>query len=252
MPRRSDIENLPPAPCWYCFRPLPVARIVRDGIILGRDEARGGPERLFICPSCLKENLCEETAKGRWFASPRISVGLLDLLFSKLPGVTSEEVIQAISWFRENEERRRWFFLRDGDRRYVGKSILEMLWPWSAGTAGGRRGSPRARPSGRKGAEGSREREGTADAAGTSGSRRPGGRPDGGAGSPAERPKVITPYEILGLSPGASPDEVRKAFHRLAVRYHPDKVHHLGEEFLAYAHVKFQELKRAYDALTGE
>ena len=41
----------------------------------------------------------------------------------------------------------------------------------------------------------------------------------------------------------------RRAFHRLAVQYHPDKVYHLGEEFQAMAHVKFQELKRAYDAL---
>jgi len=42
---------------------------------------------------------------------------------------------------------------------------------------------------------------------------------------------------------------VRRAFHRLAVQYHPDKVHHLGEAFQAMAHVKFQELLRAYDAL---
>jgi DnaJ-domain-containing protein 1 len=262
MARRSDLESLPPVPCWYCFRPLPVERIVRDGIILGRDAAHGGPERLFICPSCLKENLCEETAKGRWFASPRISVGFLDLLFSKLPGVSSEEILQAISWFRENEERRRWFFLRDGDRRYVGKSILEMLWPWSGGAAGGRAGSPGGRPAGRKGTDRFRERAGAAGPSGSSGSRgagnrsedgsRSGDRRGGSAGSPAARPRIITPYEILGLSPGASADEVRKAFHRLAVRYHPDKVHHLGEEFRAMAHVKFQELKRAYDALTGD
>jgi len=42
---------------------------------------------------------------------------------------------------------------------------------------------------------------------------------------------------------------VRRAFHRLAVQYHPDKVHHLGEAFQAMAHVKFQELLRAYDSL---
>jgi DnaJ-domain-containing protein 1 len=227
MARRTDPEKQPPIPCWYCWRPIPVARILRDGIILGREEERGGPERLLICPSCLKENLCEETPRGRWFASPRIAIGLLDLLFSKLPGGTTEEILQAISWYRENEERRRFFFLRDGDRRYGGTSFLDKLWPWSKPVKPARPARPKPAP------EGSREGPRTPPPA-------------------AERPRVVTPWEILGIPAGASREEVRRAFHRLAVRYHPDKVHHLGEEFQAMAHVKFQELKRAYDALIAE
>ncbi len=247
VPRQEDLEKHPPIPCWFCFRRLPVAKIVADGIILGRDAEHGGPERLFICPFCLKENLCEETLKGRWFASPRISVGILEVLFSKLPGMASEEVIQAISWYRENEDRRRSFFLRDGDDRYVGKNFLLSLWPW--GSEAGKGARPRMdRGRAAKGKTGG----------GTGASSRPAG--DGSRGGPGdtkppprrprpERPSVVTPFEILGLPPGAGPDQIRKAFHRLAVQYHPDKVHHLGEEFRSMAHVKFQELKRAYDAL---
>ncbi len=39
-----------------------------------------------------------------------------------------------------------------------------------------------------------------------------------------------THYEVLGIGPGASADEVRRAFHRFAARYHPDRYPDLSAE----------------------
>lgn len=56
-----------------------------------------------------------------------------------------------------------------------------------------------------------------------------------------------TDYKILEIDPSASDDEVRKAYRRMAMKYHPDKVSHLGEEFQKSAKEKFQRLQQAYE-----
>src|SRR3954470_17181627 len=48
-------------------------------------------------------------------------------------------------------------------------------------------------------------------------------------------------YEILGITKGASQDEIKKAFHKLAHKYHPDKG---GDE------AKFKEINEAYQVLS--
>ena len=61
----------------------------------------------------------------------------------------------------------------------------------------------------------------------------------------------VDPYEVLGLQPGATPDEIRSAYRLASQRYHPDKVAHLGDEFQELAHRKFQEIQKAYETLRG-
>jgi DnaJ like chaperone protein len=58
---------------------------------------------------------------------------------------------------------------------------------------------------------------------------------------------VNADYKILEIDPSASDDEVRKAYRRMAMKYHPDKVTHLGEEFQKSAKEKFQKLQEAYE-----
>jgi predicted lipid-binding transport protein (Tim44 family) len=57
------------------------------------------------------------------------------------------------------------------------------------------------------------------------------------------------PYTILGITPGASKEEIKAAHRRLAAKYHPDKVQHLGKEFQELAEARFKEIQQAYDQL---
>ncbi len=58
-----------------------------------------------------------------------------------------------------------------------------------------------------------------------------------------------TPYDILEVPRGASQDEIKTAYKKLAGKYHPDKVVHLGEEFKALAEKRFREIQAAYESL---
>lgn len=54
-------------------------------------------------------------------------------------------------------------------------------------------------------------------------------------------------YKILEIDKNVSDDELKKAYRRMAVKYHPDKVSHLGEEFQKSAKEKFQKVQEAYE-----
>ncbi|MEE8346058.1 MAG: molecular chaperone DnaJ [Dehalococcoidia bacterium] len=51
-------------------------------------------------------------------------------------------------------------------------------------------------------------------------------------------------YEVLGLSRGASTEEIKKAFRRLAMRYHPDRNKEDGAE------ARFKEIGEAYEVVS--
>lgn len=53
-------------------------------------------------------------------------------------------------------------------------------------------------------------------------------------------------YTILGLEVTASNEEIKSAFRRAVRKYHPDKVTHLGENYLKQAREKFQKVTDAY------
>jgi DnaJ like chaperone protein len=59
-------------------------------------------------------------------------------------------------------------------------------------------------------------------------------------------------YKILEVDPSASDEEVKKAYRRMAMKYHPDKVSHLGEEFRKTADEKFKKVNDAYKRIKRE
>lgn len=56
-------------------------------------------------------------------------------------------------------------------------------------------------------------------------------------------------YAALEISPEASDEEVKKAYRKMAVKYHPDKVAYLGDDLKNQANEKFQQLNAAYDKI---
>jgi DnaJ like chaperone protein len=60
-------------------------------------------------------------------------------------------------------------------------------------------------------------------------------------------PETDSAYKILEIEPSSTNEEIRKAYRKMAVKYHPDKVAHLGEEYRKTADEKFRMVNEAYD-----
>jgi len=59
-------------------------------------------------------------------------------------------------------------------------------------------------------------------------------------------------YKALEIEPSASVDEIKKAYRKMAMKYHPDKVNTLGEDVKKKATEKFRSINEAYETLKME
>jgi len=68
--------------------------------------------------------------------------------------------------------------------------------------------------------------------------------------------KKLDPYKVLGIPHTATNDEIKKAYRKLALKYHPDKLKLNGttneenEKLKKEATIKFTEISAAYETLT--
>ncbi len=59
-------------------------------------------------------------------------------------------------------------------------------------------------------------------------------------------------YTILEIDPSASDQEIKRAYRKMAAKFHPDKVSHLGKEFQEMAEEKFKAISEAYEQIKDE
>lgn len=63
---------------------------------------------------------------------------------------------------------------------------------------------------------------------------------------------TLSDYTILEIKPSASDGDLKKAFRKMATKYHPDKVNHLGNDLKKLAEDKFKSVNEAYQNINKE
>ena len=59
-------------------------------------------------------------------------------------------------------------------------------------------------------------------------------------------------YDVLGVGREAGDDDLKKAYRRLAMKHHPDKLSDLSEAQQKMGKEKFLKIQEAYDAIKKE
>ena len=64
--------------------------------------------------------------------------------------------------------------------------------------------------------------------------------------------KSDSAYNILEITKSATESEIKKAYRKMAKKYHPDKLQGLGAEHIKGAEDKFLQIQNAYDKIKKE
>ena len=63
---------------------------------------------------------------------------------------------------------------------------------------------------------------------------------------------ITSHYAVLEVAENASDAEVKKAYRRMVVKFHPDKVGDMGPDYQKQARVRFDRIQTAYEAIKKE
>ncbi|BAV94422.1 TerB family tellurite resistance protein [Ichthyobacterium seriolicida] len=59
-------------------------------------------------------------------------------------------------------------------------------------------------------------------------------------------------YKILEVDKNSTNDDIKRAYRKMAKKYHPDRIQHLGEQHVNIGKQKFQKVSEAYDKIKAE
>ena len=65
-------------------------------------------------------------------------------------------------------------------------------------------------------------------------------------------PDTDSAYQVLEIERTATDEDVKKAYRKMAIKYHPDKVAYLGDDVKKSANEKFQKVNEAYEKIKKE
>jgi len=222
----------------------------------------GGPYHDYACPTCRRKSRVERNRAGAYLATPPPIVPVFDALIGLFDAQARRDLARKREHARRRVGRRAWFFgpyaeelIESGRAR-----ALESRWTGRRPRAAGEGRRPRAAGAGRRphaagaGPRPEREPRGGPEPRGAPPPPPPEPEPEPPPPPPPEpEPESArTPHEILGVEPGATKDEVTKAFRDLARRYHPDRFAGLDDAFQELAHDRFKRIQTARDALMEE
>ncbi|MGA8308729.1 MAG: J domain-containing protein [Terriglobales bacterium] len=74
-------------------------------------------------------------------------------------------------------------------------------------------------------------------------------RADGHGSEPTGPVTKIEAYDLLGVTPGCSPEELAAAYHRKVFQWHPDKLETMADELKTYATRRTARINEAYHML---
>jgi DnaJ like chaperone protein len=65
-------------------------------------------------------------------------------------------------------------------------------------------------------------------------------------------PATDAAYRILEAERSATDEELKAAYRKMALKYHPDRVSHLGDDFRKSAEEKFKSVNEAWEKIKRE
>jgi DnaJ-domain-containing protein 1 len=203
--------------CWLCDVPLDPESVEREGFLVPRRTAEGGPLWMLRCPHCETENGAERNRAGEFLLVPCVPRGFGGWLAALFDLRRTRLRARARVWWRRNRKRRRAHHAKPPRSRPAEPTDEE----------------PPPRPGPAPDVEPEPE------------------RPESEPAPPADDPRdrIVEHYETLDVPLTASRDEIAAAYRRLSQLCHPDKVAHLDEEFQELAEQKFRRLREAYEAI---